>query len=224
MSEGSSHIEFEWVEFSRSIDVRAPDDLHRRIAALIGRQSSWRRRLPIGKPVSAGLPLLARRAVRIAVTPPAAAALMLGLSSGGSSAFTLDEASALTLGAATMAAPPENPTRQDELTRSVDGVAFPYWEDSHGWRSTGARIDRISGRWVTTVFYANSRGQRIGYAIVAGAPAPKLSGGALIWRSDRPYRLLAEKGVQLVAWNRDGHLCILGARGVSSAELLRLAG
>jgi len=125
---------------------------------------------------------------------------------------------------ATMAAPPENPTRQDELTRSVDGVAFPYWEDSHGWRSTGARIDRISGRWVTTVFYANSRGQRIGYAIVAGAPAPKLSGGALIWRSDRPYRLLAEKGVQLVAWNRDGHLCILGARGVSSAELLRLAG
>ena len=54
---------------------------------------------------------------------------------------------------------------------AVGGVTFPSWERAFGWRATGARTDTVGGREVTTVFYANSRGQRIGYAIAAG-PRP----------------------------------------------------
>jgi hypothetical protein len=203
--------------------VRAPDDLHRRVEALVDQRSSRRRRWRLDRRASARLPSLGWRLGGAIAILAAALALMLGLPGGGSTALSLRQASALTLRPATMAAPSENPSRQGELARSVDGVAFPYWEDSLGWRSTGARVDRIDGRLLTTVFYANGHRQRIGYAILAGSPAPRVGGGTLTWRSGIPYRLVAEDGVQVVAWNRGGHLCVIAGRGVSSARLLRLA-
>ena len=102
-------------------------------------------------------------------------------------------------------------------------MKFPYWDERFGWRSTGMRNDRIAGRAVTTVFYSDSHGRRIGYAIVAGTPAPRVGGGVALWRGGVPYRMLTDNGVAVVTWLRDGHLCIVSGRGVSSATLLRLA-
>jgi hypothetical protein len=135
----------------------------------------------------------------------------------------MGQAAAPTLRAATFPAPPESEAHHAQLAAAVDGVPFPYWEDRFGWRSTGTRSDRIEGHMVTTVFYANSSGRRIGYAILAGSPAPRIGGGVIAWRRGVPYRLLSKNGTSTVTWLRDGHLCVLSGHGVSGTTLLRLA-
>jgi hypothetical protein len=219
--------EVELVEFVRSIDVRAPDSLHRQVESLVAEKSPLARRRRIGGSAGAGArrsfgsaPRLAAGAIAAAVV---AVAIAVSLGGGGSSGLSIRQASALTLGPATAPAPPESPSHRAQLDAAVDGVTFPYWEERYGWRSTGARTDRVGGRTVTTVFYADGRGRRIGYTIVAGAPAPRSSGGAIAWRGQTPYRLLTEHGAPVVSWLRDGHLCVVSGRGVSSATLLALA-
>jgi hypothetical protein len=142
---------------------------------------------------------------------------------GGSTALSIRQASALTLAPATAAAPRESPGNGEQLAAAVDGVAFPYWEGRLGWRSTGARTDHLAGRTITTVFYGDARGRQVGYAIVAGTPAPRLSGGVIARRGGIAYRLLQENGSPAVGWLRGGHLCVVSGRGVSSATLLALA-
>jgi hypothetical protein len=101
-------------------------------------------------------------------------------------------------------------------------VAFPAWTDELRWRSTGERADRVAGRAVTTVFYAGDGGRRIGYAIVAGLPAPSV-GGTILWRGGTAYHLLSRDGVKVLAWQRSGRLCVASGRDLSGAELLRFA-
>jgi hypothetical protein len=144
---------------------------------------------------------------------------------GGGAALTPNAAAALTLSPATLPAPGESASSRSELTASVDGVAFPYWKERFGWRGSGARSDTLGGRAVTTVFYSNPSGQRIGYAIVAG-PAPASGGGAggtLIRRWGVPYRLSAQDGANVIVWRRGGHLCVMAGRGISPRTLLSLA-
>ena len=102
-------------------------------------------------------------------------------------------------------------------------MAFPYWEERFGWRSTGTRHDHVNGRAVTTVFYADRRGRQIGYAIVAGTPAPRQDQGALAWGNGTRFRVLQLHGATVVSWLRDGRLCVVASRGVSGATLLALA-
>jgi hypothetical protein len=223
MSDPRPHTESELVDLVRSIDVQAPDALHRRVQALIAEQAQPRRRRPVAgrrfaAPTSAGL----RMGGALALAAVVVAALVVGLSGGGAAPVTVREAAALTQRSATVAAPAESPRNRAQLAAAVDGVAFPYWEERFGWRSTGARSDRLAGRAATTVFYANARGQRIGYAIVGG-PAPRMSGGVVAWRNGTPYRLLSEGSSQVVTWQRGGHLCVVSGRGVTGATLLRLA-
>ena len=109
------------------------------------------------------------------------------------------------------------------LAAAVQGVAFPYWEERFGWRATGARSDHVNGRAVTTVFYADRHGRQIGYAIVHGTPAPKQDRGGIALRGGTRYRVLQLHGATVVSWLRDGHLCVLAARGVDGATLLALA-
>lgn len=221
MSDRPPQTEHELLERLRSIDVRAPEELHGRVDALIDERSARTSRRPLRARLFTGLsPLGLGGAIAIFAV---AIVLALGLPGGGSTALSVRDASALTLRAATMAAPPQSSRRQTQLARAVDGVAFPYWADGFGWRATGARVDRIDGRTVTTVFYANRAGRRIGYAIVAGTPAPHLDGGAVAWRGGKSYRLLAEHGANVVVWLRDGRLCVLAGREVSGATLLALA-
>jgi hypothetical protein len=149
--------------------------------------------------------------------------LVLALSGGASAKLTLGKTVALTLRPTTMPAPAESPHNGTELQAKVDNVSFPYWEESFGWRSTGARTDRLDGRIVTTVDYAGSHGQWIGYAIVAGTPAPHVDGGVIMRRDGTPYRFLFSHGARVVTWLRDGRLCVVASHGVSTATLLSLA-
>jgi hypothetical protein len=212
-------------ELLRSFDAKAPAPLHRRIESLVatyqGSASRDRRftsrasrRRPFSPLGFAGASAAAIAVVAIAITVSL---------SGGSSALSLRQAAAPTLRAATLPAPPESGANHAELTAAVDGVRFPYWEDRFGWRSTGTRSDQIDGRMVITVFYSDAAGRRIGYAILAGTPAPPINGGNVSWHGGVPYRLLTENSASAVVWQRDGHLCVLSGRGVSSATLLRLA-
>ena len=149
--------------------------------------------------------------------------LVAGSGGGGSSPFNLRNATALTREPATRAAPAENASRRGQLMAAVDGIPFPYWEEHFGWRATGSRQDRVAGRSVTTVFYSDSAGRRVGYTIVAGTPAPRALSGSVHWRNGTPYRFTRIDGSGVVTWLRKGHLCIVAAPGVREAKLLSLA-
>jgi hypothetical protein len=213
MSELPPKAESELVEFVRSIDVHAPQELHNRIEALVAERAPavQRRR---AAPVRLGFAGAFALAAVVVV-------LVLALSGGGSR-LTLKQTVALTLRPATLAAPAENPHDGTELAAEVEGVAFPYWEDRFGWRSTGARMDHLDGHAVQTVFYARGAGKWIGYAIVAGK-APPVSGGVVRERDGTRYRFVSDDGASVVTWLRGGHLCVVAGHGVSKATLMALA-
>jgi hypothetical protein len=201
--------------------VHAPAELHRSVQVLVAGASHSRRRRPRRR---LALRLLAPGALAAA----AVAALLIALTSGGSGAPTLLKAADVALAPATLPAPAQSVSRQSELTRSVEGIAYPYWQDSFGWRATGARVDRLAGRMVTTVFYApqesaHTGAGRIGYAIVAGVPLPLPHGGTEITDRGIAFHLLSTRGATVLTWRRAGHTCVLAARGVSSATLVHLA-
>jgi hypothetical protein len=227
MTEQRPLTESELVDHVRSVDVRAPRDLHDRIEQMVAERTSPRRTSQSRGPSTRPQPALGRRlAAGLALAAAVVAVLLVALTGGGGGAHgpTVSTASALTLRPATAAAPRKDQrSGGTELAAAVDGVPYPYWADRFGWRSTGSRIDRLGGRTVRTVFYANARGQRVGYAIVAGTPAPRTSGGVVIWRDGTAYRLLGAGDVRIVTWLRNGHTCVVSGRGVSSATLLTLA-
>ncbi len=215
-SQQPPRTEAEIVELVRSIDARAPQEVHERVHALVADRAdalTARRRSTMRWGVLAGATAVA---ALIAV-------LIVSLSAGGGSTLTLDKAVALTLRPATMNAPEENPHDGRQLMVAVDGVPFPYWEESFGFRATGERIDHIARRTVTTVFYADPHNHWIGYAIVGGTPAPAATGGVVVQRRGVPYRVLTYDGARVVTWLRDGRLCVVAGHGVSTATLLSLA-
>jgi hypothetical protein len=210
-------------ELLRAVDVRAPETLHRRIQGMVAPpRKRGARRSALGRGLMTGRLKPTLAAMAVAAIAGATIALLTG--GAAQQRVSLSAASALTLRAATSAAPSESGAHAAQLDVAVDGVPFPYWEERFGWRATGARTDTVGGRIVTTVFYSGAGDSRIGYAIVAGTPAPATSGGTVSLRGGVPYRLLQEHGVPVVTWQRDGRLCVLSGRGVSGATLLRLAG
>ncbi|HST32423.1 MAG TPA: hypothetical protein VLJ80_02770 [Solirubrobacteraceae bacterium] len=217
--------EAELIEFVRSIDVPAPPSLHRKIDAMIAERSGGARRLRGRGQGTATRPFgLAPRLAAVGAIAAAVVALAVAFSlSGSSSTLSVRDAAALTHRAAIHPAPAENSRDRRELTAAVDGVSFPYWGGHLGWRTTGSRSDRIDGRTVTTIFYENGHGKRIGYSIVAGAAPSQGSGGVVSRRDGTPYRLLTIDGAPVVTWERGGHLCVVSGRGVGGATLLRLA-
>jgi hypothetical protein len=204
------------VELTAGIDARAPASLRREVEAML---TPRRRRRAFAMP-RAWVASAGALAVVVAVV------LAVGLSGRpappASSGFSVRQAAALTLSPATIAAPAQSRTHPAQLTASVGDVPFPYWQDRFGWRSVGAREDRLAGHAVTTVFYANAGGRRIGYAILAG-PAPATHGGTVVWRSGVSYRLLTEDGATVVTWQRGGQLCVVSGRAMSARTLLSLA-
>jgi hypothetical protein len=169
--------------------------------------------IPARRLALAGAAALAAAGAVLAVTLPGG---------GGGAALTPTAAAALALGPATLPPPRESASNRAELAASVGGAAFPYWKERFGWRGSGARSDTLGGRAVTTVFYSNPSGQRIGYAIVAG-PAPSPGSGTVVERWGIPYRLSAHDGANVIVWRRGGHLCVMAGRGVSPQTLLSLA-
>jgi hypothetical protein len=200
------------VQLTRSVGIKAPDSLHRHLSSL-HKTHAHRRILT---------PRLAAGGTLAGVLGAVAVILAITLGSNAGHSPILTRISALTLSRATLAAPAESTARHTQLAVSVQGVPFPYWGGHLDWQSTGTRVDHIGSRTVTTVFYANPRGERVGYAILAGA-APSTHGGRIIWSDGVPYRLISGGGVSTITWRRAGHLCVVSGRGVSGSTLLRLA-
>jgi hypothetical protein len=214
--------------------VRAPESLHERIAAMATSEATntatGARRSPLTA-LRRRPPTPARRhpsRLGLAFALATALALVLAIAitaihpGGGSTSLDARSAAALALSPATLPAPSESANNRSELTASVGGVAFPYWKERFGWRDSGARSDTLGGRAVTTVFYSNPSGQRVGYAIVAG-PAPASHGGAVVQRWGVSYKLSSQDGANVIVWRRGGHLCVMAGRGVSPRTLLNLA-
>jgi hypothetical protein len=225
MNEPRPQTETELIELVRSSEVRAPEALHSRIEQLVAERSasSGRRRAawnPLGRGPSALVPRVGAIAALAAVV---VALLAIVLGGGGGRSLSTQQATALTLGHPTAPGPREAKPSSGMLVAAVEGVHFPYWEERFGWRSTGQRTDTLQGRTVRTVFYADHSGRRIGYAIVAGAPAPAIDGGGVHWRKGTAYRLTKAHGAPVVTWLRDGRLCIVSGRGVDARTLLALA-
>ncbi len=210
------------VEMTGAVEVRAPAVLRREVEAMLtpDRHGPDRHGPDRGRRALAW-PRVGFAAAALA-SAAALAAAIVGFSGGGSSGLNVQQAAALALSPATTSAPAESTTHRAQLAVSVDGIPFPYWKERFGWRSTGARSDRLAGRAVTTVFYADPQGRRIGYAIVSGR-APATSGGSTVRRWGVSYRLLAHDGATVVTWRRGGHLCVVAGRGVGAGALLSLA-
>jgi hypothetical protein len=206
------------VEFLHSIDEPAPQRLHARVEAMVAEHAERPMTLREGL-AGARLRLGALAAGGAAV----GAAVALALGGAGGAALSVGQAAAVTLRPATLPAPSESHSDEAQLNAAVDGVSFPYWEDHFGWRSSGSREDTVAGRRVRTVFYTNGKGQQVGYAIVSGTPAPKMPAGETRWREGTAYHLTTSGGANVVTWHRDGHLCVVAARGVSPEKLLTLA-
>jgi hypothetical protein len=125
----------------------------------------------------------------------------------------------IALRAPTAPAPPARPGGE-LLDARVGPIAFPTWTRA-GWRAVGARSDTVDGHALSTVFYADAAGRRIGYAI-ADAQLP-VAGGQLVTRRGVLLRVLARDATSIVTWRRDGRTCILAGRGVPVERLLTLA-
>ncbi len=202
-----------------SIDAPAPASLHASVRELIAAapRSAHTRPNRLFRPAL----LLGAGALACA----AVLALVLALSANGPTVAqpTVLQAAMLGLRPATQAAPEENPGAPGQLAISAEGIPYPYWHRRFGWQTMGARSDSLGGRRVTTVFYANSASERIGYSIVAGpALAVPDSGQSVVWDGVR-FHMLSAAGSAVVTWRRAGHTCILVGSGVSARTLLTLA-
>lgn len=199
-----------------SLTEPAPAELRANVAEIAGRSVEGRRRERSRALVlaPAALALAALASLLIAILPGPA----------DRNAPPAAGVAAAALAAPEEAAPPRNSASPSELARSVEGVAFPYWEDNTGWRAVGYRSDTVAGREVTTVLYEDpATRRRAGYAIVAGVS--KLpDGGTTVVRGGETYRLLSLGGARAVVWLREGHLCVIASSSTDEGTLLKLAG
>ena len=197
-------------------DEPAPAELHASVQSLIA-----------DAPTRQGPPRRSWRLVPVAVAAVAVVALLaVLLSGGGSSAPTVNQAATLALRQPTEPSPVESPGPKPTLQREAAGISFPYWRDSLGWSTSGARSDTFAGRSATTVFYTapNASGgtARVGYTILSGAALPLPKAPAVEHAGTR-YLVISDNGATVVTWRRNGHTCILAARGVAPKTLLHLA-
>jgi hypothetical protein len=110
------------------------------------------------------------------------------------------------------------------LDAAVEGLAFPDWRARFDWRATGRRIDSVSGRDVTTVFYRNPKGATLGYSIVGGEPVGGAPAGRDLREGAETYRVAHSAGRTTVAWSQHGHTCVIDAPSVvPDAKLVELA-
>ncbi len=193
----------------------APPELHAAVRSLLADSPDPRTSRPRGR----------RLAPAAAVALAAVALVAVLLASSGSSAPTVKTAALLALRQPTEASPQEIPG-QRLLKRRAAGISFPYWEDDLGWNTSGARNDSYAGHSATTVFYTSTLPSggtaRVGYTILSGSALP-LPHAPAVENGGTRYFVIDDGGATVVTWRRDGHTCILAARGVTPGTLLHLA-
>lgn len=198
------------VAFARSALPQAPDSLRR-----------W-----VDEQTRAASPVRQRRRLRISFALPAMAAAAAAIAalilvvSAGSNAVTLQQTTHLALAAAVTPAPRVSSGDHAVLTDTGAGIPFPNWGPA-GWKPSGARVDKLAGRTLVTVFYKNPEGERVGYAIVGGAPIT-VNGGTTQDIGGVQYTFLTIGSAHLVTWVQSGHTCVVAGRAVSNQTLLHL--
>jgi anti-sigma factor RsiW len=185
-------------------------------AALRARVESARR--PADRPRSPRRALLGGAAFA-AVIVAVLAAFLLPAGGGGPSV-----AAAAELGArpADAPAPTALAATPALLDASVDGVAFPAWDEEFGWRATGQRQDDLDGRDTRTVVYEKD-GARVAYTIVSGDALDDPDDAREVTRDGVELREFTSDGRPAVTWLRDGHTCVLSGEGVDEDTLTKLA-
>jgi hypothetical protein len=192
-------------------ETRAPLALRERIEADRSRAAApARRRRLFGVLIPAG-----------GVVTAAVVAVVLAVGGGG--APSVLATASLAARGPVLPAPEENKANKALLDSSIEGVPFPYWGELK-WESVGARDDEIEGRAAKTVYYANPKGVRAAYTILAGDAIDPPSDAAK--RMDKGVRLfvVTDNGRRVVTWERNGHTCVLSAPlSVPEQKLLDLA-
>jgi hypothetical protein len=154
-----------------------------------------------------------RPAPRLAVAAATAlaafgAVVVIALTAGSSGVPTVAEVAAAANRQATAPAPGRDARHPPLLRASFGGVAYPYWKQHFGWRTTGERTDTIDGRRARTVFYQHTH-HRIGYTVVSGKPLKRPAGAErLVVDGVEMYRYRDGRNT-VVTFERNGHTCVL---------------
>jgi hypothetical protein len=198
-------------------DVRAPQSLRESIERERERASA-RARAPFWRRNRLGLALAGTAAVALVV---AAIALQAG---DGTTEPTLASVSATASLTPTEAAPRPVGGTPPELDANVENLVFPDWKAKFGWESAGRRDDTLAGRDVTTVFYRNPDGARLGYAVVSGDALGGEPPGREVTRDGKTYHVASRGDRTIVTWEQQGHTCVIAAPAtVPSSRLVDLA-
>lgn len=152
----------------------------------------------------------------------AVAALALLLPGGTPGSPSVSQAAQLALRGPSGAAPAADPTDpRMKLAQRLEGLYFPNWSDTLGWRAVGVRSDQLRGRRAVTVYYRR-QGMSVAYTIIA-APALAQPSTPVTHLGRFALRALNLRGRTVVTWRRAGHTCVISASGVPTRVLERLA-
>jgi hypothetical protein len=161
--------------------------------------------------------------LRVAIDAARApAVLVIVLPSGGGGTPSVAQAAALASRGVAQPAPAQDAANKQMLASAVDGVHYPYWED-FGWRTRGARNDRIDQRPAVTVYYDDPSGHLIAYTIVGGGPLSVPAGAGHQTLAGARFAVFTAGSRTVVTWIRHGHSCVLSGAGVPASTMLKLA-
>jgi hypothetical protein len=184
----------------RSLDDRAPAHLRESIAATTARPTARRRSIR----VAAGA---------VAVAAGVATLVVLVLPGSEPAAPTLAQAAAL--------ADRQPALRPLASSQKAWGLAFPNLERVGGWSDAGSRIDSVGNRTARTVYYVND-GRRIAYTILSAGLVTVPEKTRSWRRRGKSWYAFPQGGRAVVAWERQGHMCVVSARGLSDRRLVDL--
>ena len=185
-------------------DVEAPQSLRESIERERERAAA-RARVPFWRRHRWGLAAAGAAAAGLAVV---AIALQTG---GNETEPSLSRVFAAAELAPTEAAPAPIGGAPPVLDARVDEIAFPDWQEKFGWKAVGRRDDTLSGRPVTTVFYRNPDGARLGYAVVSGAALGDDPPGRQVTRKGKTYDVAGAGERTIVTWTQEGQTCVIVA-------------
>ncbi len=152
-----------------------------------------------------------------------ALALVLVLPGGAPGAPSVSEAAALAArGPAQPAPAPDPASPESTLGQNVGDVYFPNWAKAFDARAVGTRTDQLRGHQAITVYY-ELQNVRIAYTIVS-APALAEPAARRTVVNGTPLRTFTLNGRLVVVWRESGETCVLSGRGISAAQLQKLAG
>jgi hypothetical protein len=209
--EGQALIAAAVSEVSAPQSLRESIERERERAAARARAPFWRRH-------RAGLALAGTAAVALVV---AVIALQADESSTEPSLASVSATASLT---PIEAAPRPVGGTPPELDANVENLVFPDWKAKFGWEAVGRRDDTLSGRTVTTVFYRNPDGARLGYAVVSGDAVDAEPPGREVTRDGKTYHVASRGERTIVTWEQQGHTCVIAApAAVPTTRLVDLA-